>query len=265
MNENTNFSMQQLYSSKENLKILSGTIKALEIEQEGKKKVDCVIVYFNNIKVIIPIHEMNIIEERKYLRNMLGAKIDFIVLEIDELRECAVASRKKAMDIKRQIEFNKYYDGDIVSATVISVGIKHIKVSCLGLDINLRIDDLAYGYIQDVNEFFSVGDIIKAKILEIDKENYKLKISVKELLEDPYKNIRIYFTEGGEYIGNITGYSPNGLYIKLMQGVDAVATIPIWMNRSPNIGDSVVVRIHEIDEKKRKIYCSLIRIIKEKR
>ena len=265
MNENTNFAMQQLYSSKEKLKILSGNITALEIEENGKKKVDCAIVYFNNIKVIIPIHEMNIIQERKCLRNMLGAKIDFIVLEIDELRECAVASRKKAIEIKQQIELNKHYEGDIVDATVISVGIKHIKVNCLGVDINLRIDDLAYGYIQDVNEFYSVGDNIKVKILEISKDDYKLKISAKALLEDPYKNIRIYFTEGGEYIGKITGYAPNGLYIKLMQGVDAVAIIPIWMNRSPNIGDSVAIRIHEIDEKKRKIYCSLIRIIKENR
>ena len=75
----------------------------------------------------------------------------------------------------------------------------------------------------------------------------------------------IYFTEGGEYVGTITGYAPNGAYIKLMQGVDAVAIIPIWMNKSPNIGDSVAVRIYEIDEKKRKIYCSLLRVIKEKR
>ena len=180
MSENTNFTMQTLYSSKENFKILSGTINALEVETQDKKKVDCAIVYYNHIKILIPIHEMNIEQERKYLRNMLGAKIDFV-------------------------------------------------------------------------------------ILEIDKENNKLKVSAKELLEDPYKNIRIYFTEGGEYVGTITGYAPNGVYIKLMQGVDAAAIIPIWMNKSPNIGDSVAVRIYEIDVRKRKIYCSLLRVIKEKR
>lgn len=257
MNENSKFNMQILYSSKENLKILSGTISAMEVEQEGKKKVDCAIVYYNGIKILIPIQEMNIEQERKYLRNMLGAKIDFIILEIDELRETAVASRKKAMEIKQKIEFEKHYQGDKVKATVISVGIKHIKANCLGLDINLRIDDLAYGYIEDVNEFYSVGDVIPVKIIDIDKENHKLKISAKELLEDPYKNIRIYFTEGGEYTGTITGFAPNGLYIKLMQGVDAVAIIPIWMNKSPNKGDKVAVRIYEIDEKKERyiVHC----------
>ena len=263
--ENLKFAMQTLYSSKENLKILSGTICALEVERDGNKKVDCAIVYYNHIKILIPIQEMNIVQERKYLRNMLGAKIDFIVLEIDELRECAVASRKKAMEIKQKIEFDKHYEGDSVKATIISVGIKHIKVNCLGIDLNLRIDDLAYGYIEDVNEFYSVGDVIPVKILEIDKDKMTLKVSAKELMEDPYKNIRIYFTEGGEYIGKITGYAPNGVYIKLMQGVDAAAIIPIWMNKSPNKDDSVSVRIYEIDEKKRKIYCSILRVIKENR
>lgn len=93
--ENLKFAMQTLYSSKENLKILSGKITALEIERDGNRKVDCAIVYYEHIKILIPIHEMNITEERKYLRNMLGANIDFVILEIDELRECAVASRKK--------------------------------------------------------------------------------------------------------------------------------------------------------------------------
>ena len=50
-----------------------------------------------------------------------------------------------------------------------------------------------------------------------------------------------------------------------MQGVDAAAIIPILMNKSPNVGDSVAVRIYEIVVRKRKIYCSLLRVIKEKR
>ena len=52
--ENLKFAMQTLYSSKENLKILSGTICALEVERDGNKKVDCAIVYYNHIKILIP-------------------------------------------------------------------------------------------------------------------------------------------------------------------------------------------------------------------
>ena len=262
MNENNNFIMQKLYSSKENLKILNGRISAMEVAQDGKEKHDSAIIYYKKIKVLIPIEEMGIKQDRKYLRNMLGARIDFIIIEIDEKSNMAIASRIKAMEIKQKIEFTKYGKDDIVEASVISIGVKHIKVNCLGKDLNLRIDDLDYGFIQDVSEFYSVGDTIKVKVIEIDRENYNLKISVKAILEDPYKNIRIYLTEGGEYIGTITGYAPNGLYIKLRQGVDGLAVIPIWMDTVPNIKSQVAVRIHSIDERNRKIYCSILRVIR---
>ena len=262
MSDNRDFNMQKIYSSKENLKILSGTMVAMEIIEDKKTKYDCAIIYYGTTKVLIPIQEMGIEQNRKYLRNMLGASIDFIIIEIDEISNIAVASRKKAMKIKQEINFQKYYKGDIICANIISIGIKHIKINCLGKDINLRIDNLAYGYIRDVNEFYSVGDRIKVKILEIDKENYDLKVSVKELLEDPYKNIRVYVTEGGEYIGTVTGYAPNGIYIKLRQGIDALSILPIWMKKTPEIGSMVSVRIHSIDEKKRNIYCSILRVIK---
>lgn len=208
MNETSNFTMQKLYSSKENLKILNGIISAMEMTQDGKEKHDSAIIYYDNIKIFIPIEEMGVEQDRKFIRNMLGARIDFIVIEIDEESEMAIASRIKAMEIKQKIEFPKYEKDDIVQAIVISVGIKHIKVNCLGKDVNLRIDDLDYGYIQDISNSYNVGDIIEARIIEIDKENYDLNISVKALLEDPYKKIRIYLTEGGEYIGTITGYAP---------------------------------------------------------
>jgi len=259
-----NYIMQKLYSSKENLKILSGTLSAMEVIEYKRTKYDCAIVYYENIKVLIPIQEMGIEKNRKYLRNMLGSIIDFIIIEIDEESKMAIASRKKAMEIKQKIEFTKYSKNDIVEAVVISVGIKHIKINCLGKDLNLRIDELDYGYIQDINDYYSVGDIIKVLILEVDKESYNLKVSVKALKEDPYKNIRIYVAEGGEYIGTITGFAPNGLYVKLKQGVDSLATFPIWMNKVPNINSKVSVRIHSIDEKERKIYCSIIRIINNK-
>ncbi len=262
MSDNKDFNMQKIYSSKENLKILSGTMVAMEVIEYQKKKYDCAIIYYGMTKVLIPLQEMGIEQNRKYLRNMLGASIDFIIIEIDETSNIAVASRKKAMNIKQEINFPKYYKGDIVYATIISIGIKHIKINCLGKDINLRIDDLAYGYIQDVNELYAVGDTINVKILEIDKEKYDLKVSVKELLENPYKNIRVYITEGGEYVGSITGYAPNGIYIKLRQGVDALSILPIWMKKAPEIGSMVSVRVHSIDEKKRKIYCSILRVIK---
>ena len=260
--ENNYIVTQNIYSSIENQKILSGFMTAIEIAVNKKGKVICAIVYYGDVKVLIPITEMGIEKSIKNLRTIMGAKIEFVVIKYDVLTNTAVASRIQAMKIRQEIEFKKYYAGDEVEADVMGVGLKHMKINCLGLDVNMRIDEVDYGYIQDLNSFYKTGDVIRVKIKSIDKENYKLDLSIKDLKEDPYKRIRIYVTEGGEYIGEVTGNAPNGIYIRLRQGVDALATLPIWLNQSPKIGQKVAVRVVSINEKDRKIICKMLRIIK---
>ena len=113
------------------------------------------------------------------------------------------------MERIKSIQQKKYQTGDVVYAKVISVWNKYITVECLGTDIKLKISDLEYGYVANLNNLYQVGDKIKVKIKEIDTEKGILKISHKETKEDPYKNVRKTFTEGGEYLATVTGFSDN--------------------------------------------------------
>ena len=54
----------------------------------------------------------------------------------------------------------------------------------------------------------------------------------------------------------------NGLYVRIRQGVDGLATIPVWMKKIPKIGSLVSVRVQDIDEKKRYIFCIILRVIR---
>lgn len=210
---------QNINTSFDKLKVLSGKAVAIETEQieltdeSGKKEkenINCLIVNFKNIKVLIPSKELGTAyENKKELRNLIGSEIKFIIIEIDKTANIAVASRIKAMEKIRNIELKKYEIEDIVYAKVISVYNKSILVECLGFDITLGIQDLEYGYVADLNNLYQVGDKIKVKIKKIDKEKNILKISHKEVKEDPYKNIRKSFTEGGEYLAEVTGFSDN--------------------------------------------------------
>ena len=109
---------------------------------------------------------------------------------------------------------------------------------------------------------YQVGDKIKVVIKEIDAKNGKLKISHKEIKEDPYKNIRKNFTEGGEYLAKVTGFSDNGVFASLKQGIDTMATLPVWLEMPPLPNDTIIVRIKKIVPEKRKIYSSLLKIVR---
>lgn len=262
---------QNIYTSSVKGKILKGTATAIETEkitvtEDGKrvqKEVDSLIVNFKNIKVLIPTEELkNGKMDKKDLRNMIGSELRFVILKIDRLTNKAVGSRLKALEQMRKNQLKKYKKDENVFARIISVYPKVIDIECLGVDLRLKVEELEYGYVTSLIGMYQVGDKIKVKIKEIDFEKEILKVSHKETKEDPYKVARAKYVEGGEYLGIITGYSDNGVFAKLEQGMDTMATLPNWMEIPPEPGDKVVIRIKTLDAEKRKIYSSLLRVVR---
>lgn len=202
---------QNINSSKDRRKILTGKIIAIETEKMKDTDITCAIVDFKGIKVLIPATEIatDFKNNKKLLRNMMGAEIKFIIIETDKISSKAVGSRIKAMERIREINIKKVEVGDKIYAKVIGVWRKFIRIECLGVDFVVKAQDLQYGYIEDVSKMYKINEEIKVVIKKVSEENQMIKISIKDLLDDPFKNIRKDFTEKGEYLATITGYTDN--------------------------------------------------------
>lgn len=271
MLEEKQIAWQNINTSNQKGKILSGIAIAIETErvtltennEKVEKDIDSLIVNFKNIKVLIPAEEIKEGKtDKRQLRNMIGSELRFVIVEVDKLTNRAVASRKKAMEAIKKMQLKKYVKDDKVFARVISVFPKFIDIECLGADIRLKAEELEYGYVSNLSNLYQVGDKIKVIIKEIDASKGILKVSHKESKPDPYKVARKNYVEGGEYLGEVTGYSNNGVFVNLEQGIDTMATLPNWMEMPPTPNDKVIVRIKKIQPERRKIYSSLLKIVR---
>ena len=202
---------QNINSSKAKGKILTGSLIAIETEKMKEQNITCAIVDFKGIKILIPATEIikDGKNDKKILRNMMGAEIKFIIIEADRLTSKAVGSRIKAMEKIRDINLKKLEVGDKVYSKVVGIWKKYIRIECMGIDFVVKAKDLHYGYIEDVSKLYKINESIKVVIKEINQEQKNIKISIKDLIEDPFKNIRKDFTEKGEYLATITGYTDN--------------------------------------------------------
>lgn len=54
----------------------------------------------------------------------------------------------------------------------------------------IHISEISINFVKDINDYFKIGDIIEAKILEIDKEKSKLKLTVKKMVKPRKKQIQ---------------------------------------------------------------------------
>lgn len=202
----------------------------------------CAIVDFKGIRVLMPATEItsDSKNDKKLLRNMMGAEIKFIIVEEDKISSKAIGSRVKAMKKLQEINLKKVEVGDKIYGKIIGVWKKYIRMECLEMNFVIKAQDLQYGYIEDISKVYKVNEQIKVVVKKISEENKTIKISVKDLLEDSIKNIRKNFMEKCEYLATITGYTDNGIFANIAQWVDTVCTLPTWLDRPPFPGEKVI-------------------------
>ena len=256
---------KELLRSKEEKRILTGKITGIEDEYYKIKneKIPCAIVWYHEYKVLIPVTHLGTSKQTKsMLRGMLGAEIDFIIIEIDETANLAIASRIDAMNLRSKIELEKLKVNDNIRTRIIAVGIKHIIVEMYGKEVIIKAENLQHTYIVNCKNLYVPGEYLKVKIKKLDIENNIYELDAKCFLENPYKSIRKYITEYGEYTGKVVAFPKknSGIIVQLDQNnISCLVRVPARFNNYPHYMQNVLIKITEINETKKLIYGYLMR------
>ena len=163
--------MQKIWQSKEEKRILTGKISGIEDEYYKYKNenIHCAIVWYGDIKILIPSTHLGTSKTNKsIIRGMLGAEIDFIVIEIDTTTNIAIASRKEAMELRSKLELPKLNKNDITRVRILAVGVKHLLVELYGKEVIIKAENLQHTYILNCKDNYSPGEYLKVRVKKID-------------------------------------------------------------------------------------------------
>lgn len=266
-------------------KVLTGILGGIEQTDSGKT---LVVVDYKHFRVIIPLKEMMINlgrspsgdeytdlvrRQNKILGNMLGAEIDFVIKGIDSKTRSVVASRKEAMLKKRQLFYldtdasgrYRIYEGRIVQCRVIAVAEKVIRVDIFGVETSIMARDLAWDWIGDAHDRFSVGDQILVRITGVRREGLEdisVKADVKSVSQATDRSNLQKCRIQSKYAGTVTDVHNGIVYIRLMNGVNAIAH-SCYDRRMPGKKDDVSFAVTKIDEERGVAIGIITRIIKQ--
>ncbi len=275
----------EIHNAYRTRRILTGQLGGIEQTDNGKT---IAIVDYKGFRIVIPLKEMMInvgrspsgqeytelmLRQNKILGNMLGAEIDFIVKGIDSKSRSVVASRREAMFKKRQIFYMdtdtagmyRIYEGRIAQARVIAVAEKVIRVEVFGVECSIMARDLAWDWIGDAHERFSVGDQVLVRILNVRRDSLEdigIKADIKSVSQntnhDNLKKCRIQ----SKYAGKVTDVHKGVIYIRLSNGVNAVAH-SCYDYRTPGKKDDVSFAVTRLDEERGVAVGIITRIIRQ--
>ena len=208
------------------------------------------VVDYKGFRIIIPIKEMMInlgrspsgqeyadlmLRQNKILGNMLGADIDFVVRGIDSKTRSVVASRREAMMRKRQdllLRFGRrgevpYLRGGVLFRPELSLLQRRSSVSrCLALRPPFwPVIWLGIGLAMP-HERFSVGDEVLVRILSVRRnslEDLGIRADIKSTSENTDRDNLQKCRIQGKYAGKVTDVHKGVVYVRLANGVNAVA------------------------------------------
>ena len=265
-------------------RILTGRMDAMERTPNGDH---LVVVYYKDFRVVIPYEEMNInliddpdlgdinVRRDKIVGTMLGAEIDFIIKGIDpEERTIVVASRKEAMMRKRSMFYEHQksdgsyhiYEGRVVQARVIAVAEKVIRVEVFGVECPIIARDISWDWMGDCHDYYRIGDRILVRVTDVQNrdniENLRIRADIRSITDAEMLEKLNKCTLQARYAGVITDIHGGRLYIRLSNGVNAIAET-CYDPRTPGKRDEISFVLTKINTERRIAYGIVARIIRQ--
>ena len=80
-------------------------------------------------------------------------------------------------------------------------------------------------HLRSAQEFLKVGDEVDAVILTLDREERKMSLGMKQLLPDPWSNIRDKYQVNSKHKATVRNFTNFGIFVEIEEGVDGLIHI----------------------------------------
>jgi 4-hydroxy-3-methylbut-2-enyl diphosphate reductase len=179
-----------------------------------------------------------------------------------------IASRRVILEKeyaeKEEIAWSKFNVGDVVKAEVKRFTNFGAFAEVEGVDGLIHLSQISWKHVNKAEEVLNKGDIIDAKIIELDKENKKLSLSIKQLTPEPWTNVKEKYPENSVVLGKVVRINDFGAFVELEPGLDALVHISkISHDRVEHpsqvltVGEEIKAKILSVDEDKKRISLSI--------
>lgn len=155
--------------------------------------------------------------------------------------------------------------GGMPEARVIAVADKSIRVEIFGVECSIMARDLAWDWIGDAHDRFAVGDQILVRMTEVNKtpqEELSVHADIKSVTENTSREALKRCRVQSKYAGRVTDVHKGIVYVRLSNGVNAVAH-SCYDRRTPGKKDDVSFVVTKLDEERSIAVGIITRIIRQ--
>ena len=221
-------------------------------------------VDLENIRAFLPgsLVDVRPIRDTTHLENK---ELEFKLIKLDRPRNNIVVSRRAIMEeensAEREALLETLEEGKVVKGIVKNLTDYGAFVDLGGIDGLLHITDMAWKRVKHPSEVVAIGDEIEVQVLKFDKERERVSLGLKQMGDDPWKDIARRYPNSTRIHGKVTNIADYGCFVEIEDGVEGLVHMSEmdWTNKNVHpsklvqLGDEVEVMVLDIDAERRRI------------
>ncbi|MEH7387416.1 30S ribosomal protein S1 [Bacillus sp. JJ1521] len=199
-----------------------------------------------------------------YKDNSLTVK----VVELDREKNRVILSHRAVVEAEQKNKKQNVLDslkvGAVLEGTVQRLTDFGAFVDIGGIDGLVHISQLSHEHVSKPSDVVEEGQLIKVKVLSVDRDNERISLSVKETLPGPWETVSEKLSVGDVVEGTVRRLVSFGAFVEVLPGVEGLVHISQISNKhigTPHEvlkeGQAIQVKVLELNESEKRISLSM--------
>ena len=193
----------------------------------------------------------------------LDQKLKVVILDFDENKKRIALGLKQLTPHPWDSLDTDLKVGDKVKGKVVVLADygAFIEISS-GVEGLIHVSEMSWSqHLRTAQDFLKVGDEVEAVILTLDREERKMSLGMKQLIPDPWKDIRDRYPVGSKHTAVVRNFTNFGIFVEIEEGVDGLIHISdlSWSKKIKHpaeftkIDEKIDVVVLDVDEENRRL------------
>lgn len=193
----------------------------------------------------------------------MDQKLNVVILDFDEEKKRIALGLKQLTPQPWDSLDPNLKAGDKVKGKVVVIADYGAFVEVIpGVEGLIHVSEMSWSqHLRSPQDFLKVGDEIETVVLNIDREERKISLGLKQLKPDPWATILEKYPVGSKHKGKVRNFTHFGIFVELEEGIDGLLHISdlSWTKKYKHpsefakAGDEIDVVVLEVDLENRKL------------
>ena len=164
------------------------------------------------------------------LDEFMGKELRCKVIELNRSRNNVVLSRRAVLEDERkemrQAILDRLNPGDVVEGQISNIVDFGAFVDLDGMDGLIHISELSWSHVNHPSEVLEIGQTVKVKVLDIDRERQRISLGLKQTQSDPWQQVLEQLqARATSSRASVTKVVTFGAFVEILPGVEGLVHI----------------------------------------